>query len=114
MLIRQTITCSAAAGTAYSAPFQGLIEAIKVDYTSGDAGGDLTVTDDEQGTAIMTLTSNATDKAGPLRAQTIGITGANITDLYGRIPVSGRVKAVWADHAAGTTIVITLWIEEVR
>lgn len=112
MMRTKTLTLTGAAGTAYSTPLSGLVHYLAVDYTAGDAGGDLTLSDDETGLTLLSLISNATDKAGPVRVQGVGTDAVAIAGVYEPLPIVSRVKAVWADHAANTTIVVRVWVDE--
>ena len=110
MLNHETVTIAGASGTAYTdRPATGYLEYISVTYTNGAIAGDVTITDEAEGTALLTLTDNNTDFGAPIRVQVTGITGSTIAANYARIPVTGRIKVVTAQEAANTTVVVVLY-----
>jgi len=114
MIYHEQLTVSGVSGTVYSTrPAVGFLEYIKVLYTNGDAGGDVTITDDEEGTALLTLANNNTDKASPILVQVMGTTGSAIAATYSRIPLTSRIKMVVAQEAANSTVVADVWWSDV-
>jgi hypothetical protein len=47
--------------------------------------------------------------SGALEAQVIGIAGADIANVYGKMPVVSRFKVVVADEAANSVVKVELW-----
>lgn len=95
-------TAADGSAAAYSEVVEGLIEMVKVTLGTWDAGVDLTLTDEETGAAIVTLT-NATDgQTVRPRAATHDVAGAAALYAAGgvavldKIPVNGRIKLVVA------------------
>lgn len=110
MIYHEQLTVTGTGGTVYTTQaLAGLIERIKVKYTNGDAGGDVTITDDETAAAVLTLTNGNTDKDGPLQVAVMGNTGAAIANVYAKLAVAGRLKCVVADEAANSTVTIDVW-----
>jgi hypothetical protein len=109
MMNYDSVTISGVSGTAYSKTAVGHLEWIKVTYTNGDAGGDVVVSDDQTTLVYLTLTNNNANKSGPLEAQVIGITGADIANVYGKMPVVSRFKVAVAEEAANSVVKVELW-----
>lgn len=110
MIKKETITITGASGTGYSdSPVDGLLEYIKVTYTNGAATGDVTITDEVSGLALLTLTDNTTNFSALVRGQASGITGSALTGVYDRLPISSRVKVVVAQENANTTVQVDVW-----
>jgi hypothetical protein len=112
MIHHERVVISGAAGIAYTSPAEGLAEYAKVAYTNGQAGGDVTITDEATGAVLLQLTDNNTDKDAPLRKQAMGADGAAIAGVYGRPPLSGRIKVETAQEAANTTVTVDVWWEQ--
>lgn len=110
MIYRKVVDCSGASGTAYSSLSipNGLVEYLKVTYTNGNAGtGDITISDETDDVTIWSETNGATDVDNPIRKQALDPSG-NYKD-YERIPITDRIKVVWAGHNANTSIEVVVW-----
>lgn len=112
MIGHETIIVSGASGTAYSdGPVMGLLEYIQVTYTNAAATGDVTITDDEATTSLLTLTDNTTNVSAPVRKQAITTANSAITGVYERIPLTSRIKVVVAQENANSTVQVDVWYE---
>lgn len=111
MIERVVLSLTGTSGTTYStSSVEGTVEYVKVAYTNGQVGGDLTVTDEESGQELLAITDSNTAFEGPLLDAAVGANGAAIANEYRSPVISGRVKAVHAQQAANTVVTLTLWI----
>ena len=114
MIYHEELIVSGASGTVYSTrPAVGFLEYIKVVYTNGAAGSDVTITDEDETTALMTLANNNTGKSSPVLVQAMGTTGAAIAATYSRIPLTSRIKMVVADETANSVVTVDVWWSDV-
>ena len=96
-------TTSGGAATVYSDPCVGVLHGIFYDYGDGDTGADFTITDDQSGLALLTVTNAGTADALYLPRGATAST-ANAASLYAaggtavndRLPLFSRVKIVVA------------------
>lgn len=109
MMSYDSVTIAGVSGTDYTKTAVGVLEYLKVTYTNGDAGGDVVISDDQTGLVYMTLTNNNTNKAGTVQAQVIGVTGADLAGVYGKLPVVSRFKVVVAQEAANSSVKVEFW-----
>lgn len=113
MLRHKQVSISGAAGTADVAPAHGLLEAVKVTYTNGQSGGDLTITDPQTGDSYFTRTNSNTNLAAtPVRKQAVDPSGSAITGIYECVPVTSGFTVTTAEQASNTVVVVDIWWRE--
>lgn len=110
---RETVTITTdadGAGTGFTAPMTGFIQAIRYSKTDYADGVDFTVTTEATGLAVLTATDVNASAAFYPRAATVSV--ANVAALYAasgtavndRVPVAGeRVKIVVAQGGNSKT-----------
>lgn len=111
MMHYDTITLTGTADTDYSKTAVGTLRYMKLTYTNGDAGGDVVVSDDQTGLVYTTLTDKNAAVAGCPKAPVLDLVGVAIANVYVDMPVVSRFKAVSAQQAANTSILIQVWWE---
>lgn len=109
MISYDTITLTGVTDTDYSKTAVGVLKYLKVTYTNGDAGGDVVISDDQTGLVFVTLTNKNAAVAGNVQAAVVDVSGVAIANVYTDLPVVSRFKAVSAEQAANTSILIQLW-----
>lgn len=113
MLRHKQVSVTGASGAVDITPAHGFLEAVKVAYTNGQAGGDLTITDPQTGDTYLTRTNSNTDLAAtPVRKQAVDAAGSAITGIYERIPVTSGFTVTSAQQASNTTVVVDIWWQE--
>ena len=106
-------SAGSATATGYSAPVNGEVLAVHVDYLdSPPATTDVTVSDedDPSSEAIVNLANANTDVRLHPRRLVEGPDGTDATDAFDRFPVHGRLEAVIAGANAGDSVTVTAWI----
>lgn len=111
MLRHKQVAISGASGNA-SVAIQGFVEYIKIAYTNGQVGGDLTIVDAQAGQSILSLTNHNTNFDAAIRKQVVDTAGAAITGEYSRIPVAGEVTITTAQQASNTVVTVDIWWSE--
>ena len=115
--IKVTTTGSAgsAAGSADSAPINGILRAIRVDYhASAPATTDLTVTElNSLGRTLLTKTDTATDDIVYPTVEADDAAFAAITDTVWPICIDGRVRVSVAQSNA-LAPAVTVWVQVER
>lgn len=109
------VTDAAGDATDYSTAVTGWVDTIVYDPGTLATGADLTVTDEEDGRALLTLTNGTTGQLTfrpQIGSNPIVNTGAGTpsTVLLSQLPVIGRIKIVTAQGGATLTGSMSFYI----
>lgn len=109
MIRYKQLVVSGAAGIAQYIPAYGWLDFVRVTYTNGQAGGDLTLTDVQTGISLLALTNHNTSFAAAVRKQAVDQAGSAITGEYERVPFSGGLQLETAQQASNTVVTVDIW-----
>lgn len=107
------LTNAGGAATVYSTqPMDGELMMLRVTIGTLAAGAvDLTITDDQSGAAILTITDLAASTDYYPRGAAVNPANAAITNSFVTIPVTGKIKCVVAQGGAAATGTLHCWVK---
>lgn len=106
-----SVTLTGVSATGTIQPAHGELAYVKITYTNGNAAGDLTITDSQTGLVFLTITNSATNLSAPVRQIAKDTAGADITGIYGKLPITGGITVASAQHNSNTSILVEIWWE---
>lgn len=107
------LTDGAGAATVYSTmPMDGELMMLRVSIGTLAAGAvDLTITDDQSGAALLTISNLAGSTDYYPRGAAVNPANSAITNSFVMIPVTGKIKCVVAQGGAAATGTLHTWVK---